>query len=183
MLLWSAWRELQREAAELSYACDCAVACWRSRPFRKNSFVAASRHSRHMKQLFVLALELDLEPMGEREKCCFHVRIKNTSSQLSCAARAAAVGLCFTEGCEGERGVVCDGTQSRSACGGQSPRTVLVPGLGCLCGRKLELLTSTGVNVSFRTLHLLHGCSGTSPSSTAGSSDKAEGCDFSLKTK
>lgn len=102
MLLWSARRELQHVAAELSYARDCAVACWRSRPFRKNSFVAASRYSRHMKQLFVLGLELDVELMREREECCVCVRIKNTGSQLSCATRAALVGLCFTQGCEGE---------------------------------------------------------------------------------
>lgn len=65
---------------------------------------------------------------------------------------------------------------------GRAP-AVLVPGLGCLCGRKLEPLTSTGVNTSFRTLHLLRGCFETSPSGTTGSSDKAEGCDFSLKTR
>lgn len=72
-LLWSAWRELQPPAlscaaAGLSCTCDFAVACWCSRPFRKNSFIAPSRHFKYVKQLFVLGLELDLELMRERER-------------------------------------------------------------------------------------------------------------------
>lgn len=49
---------------------DFAVACWCSRPFRKNSFIAPSRRFKYVKQLFVLGLELDIELMREREKCC-----------------------------------------------------------------------------------------------------------------
>ena len=54
-------------AAGPTYACDFAVGCWCSTPFRKNSFIAASRQLRYVKPLFVVGLGLDLELMGERE--------------------------------------------------------------------------------------------------------------------
>lgn len=58
--------------------------CWCSRPFRKNSFIALSRHFKYVKHLFVLGLELDLEMMREREKCCSCARIKNGFPAILC---------------------------------------------------------------------------------------------------
>lgn len=71
-LPWSAWRDLQPPAhscaaAGSSYTCDFVMACWCSRPLRKNRFIAPSRHFKYVKQLFVLGLKLDLELMRERE--------------------------------------------------------------------------------------------------------------------
>lgn len=95
---------------------------------------------------------------------------KKMGTQLSCATGAAAVGwLLFTQGWEGERGVVYDGTCSGSAGGGQIP--------GHARPREFELLSSCGCLGALQDfLRPLQAVSWLVQI-------KQWGCDFSLKTK